>query len=178
MKVLQLCFVSNFWPSHFQVNSIDLKTGGNVLDLPDNFGSNFDLIVSAPPCDQFTKANSLNWEQSPDYFVSVALKCLKISELSGKPWLLENPPGRISVFIPDLLKYRIATWHGLVTNKEYVVYSNTLFLFNYTPRYGKPGSILNYSKSKRELWQLDFFNEIFPFLVNSVLCFSILFCHG
>ena len=59
MKILQLCCVSNLWhPDHF-VESHDLHTGSDVLDLPLNYGETFDLIVSAPPCDQFTKAKPL-----------------------------------------------------------------------------------------------------------------------
>jgi len=165
MKILQLCFFSNLWPEHFEVTSIDIKFGLNVLDLSSDFGKEFDIIVAAPPCVQFTKANSLRWEVSPDYFILVASKCLSICCNSGKPWVFENPPGRIEYFLPALIKFRICTWHGYVTNKEYVVYSNMLLLFNYAPRYGKPGSVNNYSKTKRELWQSDFFNSLFLNLV-------------
>ncbi len=160
MKVLQLCFVSNLWPSSFDVTSIDIKTGSNVLDLPLDFGSLFDFIVAAPPCDQFTKANSLNWLDFPEDFVSVARHCFMLCVASGKPWLFENPPGRIETFLPGLSHFRVATWHGSITNKEYVVYSNFLFMFPYSSRYGKPGSINNLTKSQRELWQPDFFTDI------------------
>ena len=163
-KVLQLCFVSNLWPLNYQVTSIDVKSGRNVLDLSNDYGRSFDFICSSPPCDQFTKANALAWSKSPDYFISVAKKCFDICINSGVPWIFENPPGRIETFIPDLTSFRIATWHGELTNKEYIVYSNFLFLFSPAKRYGKPGSINNYSKSKRELWQTDFFNSISCYL--------------
>ena len=165
MRVLQLCFFSNYWPVIHQVYSVDIKNNIDVLDLPQNFGKSFDIIISAPPCTQFTKANSSSWDKSPDYLISVAKKCFDISINSGKPWLLENPPGRIEKFLPGLTQYRIATWHGGVTNKEYIIYSNLLFLFPKHKRYGKPGSINNYSKTKRELWQPDFFQSIYNQLV-------------
>ena len=160
MRVLQLCFVSNMWSSEHDVTNIDIKSGSNVLDLPDGYGKSFDIIMAAPPCDQFTKANSLNWLQSPDYFIKVAQKAFNICVASGKPWIFENPPGRIESFIPGLRNYRICTWHGTVTNKEYVVYSNIMLMFPQVKRYGKYGSILNYSKAKRELWQVDFFADL------------------
>ncbi len=156
MKILQLCCFTNLWPAVHQVESVDLRTGRNILDLPYNYGQSFDLVVSAPPCDQFTKANSLSWINSPDLFIEIAQKCFDISIFSGKPWLLENPPGRIETFIPALTRYRIATWHGAITNKEYVVYSNMLLMFAQVKRYGKPGSVNNHTKKRREMWQTDF----------------------
>lgn len=160
MKILQLCCFTNLWgPSH-EVTSIDIRNNLNVLDLPDDFGKNYDLIVSAPPCAQFTKANSLSWVSSPDHFIEIAKKCLVISQLSGQNWFMENPPGRIEKFIPALSQYRIFTWHGSVTNKEYVVYSNLLMMFTQVRRYGKPGSVSNFSKKKREMWQQDFVEAI------------------
>lgn len=160
MKILQLCCVSNLWPSEFQVDSIDIKTGSDVLLLPDDIGKKYDLICSAPPCDQFTKANNHNWEIYPDYFISVAEKCLSISINSGKYWFLENPPGRIEKLIPALKNYRLMTWQGTRTNKEYVIYGNFLIMSNKVKRYFKPGTINNYSKDKRELWQPDFIQDI------------------
>jgi hypothetical protein len=160
MKVLQLCFVSNLWPIQVNVTNIDVQLGSNVLDLSDNFGEYYDLVCAAPPCDQFTKANSLRWEKSPDYFVNVAAKCFRICVNSGKPWILENPPGRIESLLPALSSFRIGTWHGNLTNKEYVVYSNYLIMLKSAKRYGKPGSINNKSKRQRELWQPDFFNDV------------------
>lgn len=160
MRILQLCFINNLWPPEHVVVSIDIKTGNNVLDLPFNFGNSFDCIVAAPPCEQFTKANSLNWLKYPDYFIYVAKHCFNICTSSGKPWVLENPPGRITSFIPELLKYRICTWHGSFTNKEYIVYSNQLLLLHTVKRYGKAGSVSNFSKVKKEAWQPDFHDFI------------------
>ena len=160
MKILQLCCISNLWDSQHEVTSYDLKTGTDILTLDNNIGKEYDLIVSAPPCDQFTKANQHNWLIYPDYFIKVAYKCYRISIQSGKPWLLENPPGRIEKFITGLTNYRIMTWQGTQTNKEYVIYANFLIMSNKVKRYGKPGSINNYSKEKRELWQTDFIDDI------------------
>lgn len=164
MKILQLCCFSNLWGYDHTVTSIDLKFGSDVLQIPDDFGKGFDLVVSAPPCIQFTKANNLSWEIYPDYFVSVALKCFSISLVSGARWFLENPPGRIEKFIPGLSQYRLCTWFGHLTNKEYVIYSNFLMLFCLNQRYGKPGSVSNLSKTKRDLWQPDFIESIKPYL--------------
>jgi hypothetical protein len=160
MKILQLCCHSQLWGTGHEVESHDLITGSDILDLPVDYGKSFDLIVSAPPCDQFSKANSLNWQIYPDYFVKVARQCLEISIRSGQNWFLENPPGRIETFLPELTKFRAGTWHGNLTNKEYIIYSSFLVLIPYVKRYGKPGSINNYSKRKRELWQQDFIDTI------------------
>ena len=160
MKILQLCCVSNLWPSEYQVTSIDIKTGGDVLSLPPDYGKNYDLIASAPPCDQFSKANSHNWQAYPTQFVKIAEACFNISINSGKPWFLENPPGRIETFLPALKQYRLMTWHGTQTNKEYVIYGNFLIMSNKVKRYGKPGTINNYTKERRELWQPDFIADI------------------
>lgn len=160
IKILQLCCVSNLWPEWAEVTSIDIQTGHNVLDLPSDFGKNYDFICSAPPCDQFSKANSLGWAHHPTNFINIAKKCLEISQNSGKYWFLENPPGRIEKFIPELTEYRLMTWHGTRTNKEYVIYGNFLVMSNKVRRYGKPGTINNYSKLKRELWQPDFIADI------------------
>jgi hypothetical protein len=160
MKILQLCFVNNLWPSHFEVESIDIQTGTDVLLLPRHYGKNYDFIVAAPPCDQFTKANQLNWQVYPDYFIKVAEKCLQICEQSGKHWLFENPPGRIEKLIPGLTKYRICTWHGITSKKEYVVYSNRLFLFQKPLRYSGGKSISNGNKLQREAWLPEFHKEI------------------
>lgn len=164
MKILQLCCFSNLWSSIHDVTSIDLKTGQNVLSLSDDFGKNFDLIVSAPPCTQFTKANNLRWNPYPATQVKIAEKCFLISLRSGSKWFIENPPGRLETFLPGLSYYRLYTWHGGKTNKEYVIYSNFLMLFSIFPRYGKPGSVNNYSKNKRDLWQPDFIDSIAPFI--------------
>lgn len=160
MKVLQLCCVSNLWPASFDVHSIDIKTGTNVLSLPVNYGRNFDLICSAPPCDQFTKANSHNWLSYPGHFVEIAQHCFDISIQSGKFWFLENPPGRIEKFITGLSSYRLMTWQGVKSNKEYVIYGNFLIMSSKVKRYGKPSSVNNLNKDGRELWQPDFIQDI------------------
>jgi hypothetical protein len=160
MRILQLCCHSNLWNTDHSIESHDLKTGSDVLNLPLNYGETFDLIVSAPPCDQFTKANSLNWTIYPDYFIKVARRCFEISVRSGQNWFLENPPGRIETFLPELTAFRIGTWQGAVTNKEYIIYSSFLVLIPYVKRYGKPGSVNNHTKAHRELWQPDFIDTI------------------
>jgi site-specific DNA-cytosine methylase len=153
MKILALCFFSNIFPDH-SVEKWDLKDGKDVLTLPDNYGQGFDLILAAPPCDQFTKSNALNWVEYPDKFIAIAEKCFKICVLSGKNFVYENPPGRIELFIPDLKKYRVLNWRGYVTNKEYILYSNVLILhLTSIKRYGRKN--ICRSKIIRELWQPD-----------------------
>jgi site-specific DNA-cytosine methylase len=158
MKILQLCFITNLWPDEYQVESWDIKNGKDVLQMPEYYGKDFDMIVAAPPCDQFTKANSLNWQQYPTNFIMIAQKCLDVCEKSGKTFVLENPPGRIEKFCPGLTKYRILTWRGRETNKEYVLYSNQIILLNPVRRYGKQN--ICRSKSIREEWQPDLVETI------------------
>ena len=158
MKILQLCCVTNLWGSDHTVVSIDIKNGIDVLDLPDNFGRYFDLVVAAPPCDQFTKANSQNWQAYPDHFIYIATKCFNICRSTSQFWFLENPPGRIEKLIPALTPFRALTWSGNITNKEYIVYSNFLIVKPRVKRYGKQH--IPWTKSAREAWQPDFIETI------------------
>jgi hypothetical protein len=153
MRILQLCCFTNLWPSGNVVESWDLKHGKDIFDITTDYAGSFDLIVAAPPCDQFTKANSGHWSVFPIDYIRVAERCFDICRLAPM-WVLENPPGRIEKFLPELTRYRVLTWSGLVSNKEYVVYSTMLFLHNYVPRYGK--SQIPWSKIDREKWQPDF----------------------
>jgi hypothetical protein len=152
MLILQLCCFTNQWSDCHQVESIDIRFGKNVLDTPPDYGVNFDLVVSAPPCDQFTKAGSMFWKPYPWDYIQIAQKCLDVSLNSGKDWILENPPGRIEKFIPALTQFRRITWNCPEYNKEYVLYSNMLLLTPYTIRYGKGTSINNRTKKQREAW--------------------------
>lgn len=155
MRILQLCVFTNFWDPVHEVESHDLKFGKDILDLPDNYGKDFDFIISSPPCTQFTIANTLNWLDDPKDYTSLAEKCLTISELSGKKWILENPPGRITTFLPRLKNYRLVTWFQNETNKQYVLYGNTLIMKRPAKRYGgKPVQFGSYptTRSKREEW--------------------------
>ena len=118
MKILQLCAFNNFWSPGHEVESWVIKFNKNVLDLPDHYGNSFDFIISAPPCDQFTKASSWKWEVYPDHFIKIANKCLTIQLQSNKPWVMESVPGRIETFIPELKYHRITSWRSPNTNKE------------------------------------------------------------
>jgi site-specific DNA-cytosine methylase len=158
MKILQLCFFTNLWSCEHYVESWDIKHGADVLKMPDNYGSKFDLVVAAPPCDQFTKANTQRWEDSPRYFIEVARKCFEICVRSSM-WVFENPPGRIERFIPELTLYRLLTWHSNVTNKEYILYGNVLILDTYKNRYGRK-CVSNKSKSGREEWEMGLIQSI------------------
>jgi site-specific DNA-cytosine methylase len=153
MRILQLCCFSNLWHPDHQVESHDLKTGSDVRLLPRDYGKNFDLVCAAPPCDQFTKANSSRWEVSPRSYIEIAQVCFDICRSSAGLWWLENPPGRIEVFLPGLTQFRVLTWSGILTNKEYVIYSNFLILNQYVSRYGKAN--IARSKVEREAWQPD-----------------------
>lgn len=159
MNILQLCCFTNLWSDRHTVESYDLRIGKNVFDLDDRSGKYFDLVVAAPPCDQFTKANSLNWVDSPGHFIDIAEKCFKICLSTGGLWFLENPPGRIEKFIPALTEYRMLTWSGGITNKEYVIYSNFIPFSPIVKRYGR-SSNSNMTKKQREAWQPDFINAM------------------
>lgn len=158
MKILQLCCFTNLWSDNHQVESWDLKLGRNIFEMSSDYGRNFDLIVSAPPCDQFTKANSYKWIKNPSNYIAIARKCLIISFYSGANWIFENPPGRIESFIPELTAYRKITWSAINSNKEYVLYSNLLMLKNYNQRYGKGTSTSNLTKRQREMWPPELVN--------------------
>lgn len=163
MKILQLCCFTELWGPDHVVESIDIKKGRNIFEVPDDYGRGFDLVCASPPCDQFTKANVSRWSGYPEKFIKVALKCLKVCKSSSGFWFLENPPGRIERFIPELVKYRVLTWRGNVTNKEYVVYSNFIIMSMPGIRYGK--ETIMRSKLVREEWQSDFIRNINSSLV-------------
>lgn len=150
MKVLQLCCFTSLWPKDWQVESIDLKQGKDVMELDLDIGKNYDLIASSPPCTQFTRASAYMWEFYPKKDIELVRKCLEISERSGKYWFLENPPGRIESLIPELNRYRLLTWTGSETNKEYVIYGNFIILKSGEPRYGKV--VIERDKLQREKW--------------------------
>lgn len=158
MRILQLCCFSDFWEPGHQVESHDLKNGSDILNLPKDYGKNFDLVCAAPPCDQFTKANSSRWIVYPHYYVEVAQTCFNLCRSSAGFWWLENPPGRIESFVSGLTQFRMLTWSGCLTNKEYVIYSNFLIMNQYVSRYGK--SNIPRSKVEREIWQHDLIETI------------------
>lgn len=159
MKVLQLCFFTNYWPDYVNVTSIDLKSGQDVMSLKLSYGHGFDLILAAPPCTQFTKANTAARSIFPKKDVLLVLHILDICRNSGAYWLIENPPGRIEQFIPSLTQYRILTWSGYDSNKEYVLYSNFLVMHTGAQRYGK--SNIPKSKLEKEKWLPELFMSIY-----------------
>lgn len=162
MRILQLCCFTNLWSTDHEVESIDLKNGKNVLDLPDNYGKSFDLVCASPYCRQFTRASAWIWKDYPDNDIQLVKKCLTICLSTGKYWFLENPPGRIEFFIPELKKYRILVWSGSITGKQYVVYGNFILL---TPGYRrKVGIPYPRKKELREAWQSDFISNIQMFV--------------
>lgn len=161
MNILQLCCFTDLWHSRHNVVSIDKRTGLDVLDLSDNIGKEFDLIVAAPPCDQFTLAAAWCWKSSPDYFISLAKKCFSICIKSGASWLFENPPGRIEKFLPELTSYRIVTWQSSTTNKQYILYSNFMLIIGHNERYGQDNKRFgNMSKKQREAWEPELINDV------------------
>jgi hypothetical protein len=160
MKILQLCCFTNLWPAHHDVFSIDLRLKRDILNYPDHFGKSFDLVCAAPPCDQYTKANSWGWVTHPDKFNLITQKCINICLSSSGMWFLENPPGRIEKFFPVLKRFRIVTWSGSVTKKEYVIYGNFTVLLPGTKRYTGSLTNSNLTKKQREKWQPDFIFDI------------------
>lgn len=148
MRILQLCMFTNHWGHGFDVESHDIENGKNVLDLDDDYGKNFDFVLGSPPCDQFTKANQHNWLELPSSHIEVAEKVFRICKKSGKPFVFENPPGRIVKLIPELGKYRVLTLNDTGTNKEWVLYSNQILFSPGVSRYGRK-SISNYGIKNR-----------------------------
>lgn len=158
MKILQLCVFTNLWDDTHQVTSIDIKNGRNVFDITIEEAKEYDLIISAPPCTQFSKSNAHRWEENPALYINIANKCLELSIQSGVNWILENPPGRIDKLIPLLSKYRITTWRDEDTNKEYVIYGNVIIIPPWRKRYGKLKIMRN--KTKREEWRPALIKDI------------------
>jgi site-specific DNA-cytosine methylase len=147
MKILQLCCYSNHWGNGFNVDSIDIKTGKNVFDLDAKAGQNYDFILAAPPCTNFTKANRYR-DENPENEISIAKHCIEICITSGKKFIIENPAGNIEKHIPLLKKYRIGVLRHDESNKEWVLYGNVLIMSPMIKRYGRK-SITNLWKQKR-----------------------------
>ena len=158
MKILQLCCFTNLWGPGQTVESIDLKSGRDLFNTPRDYGKNFDLVCAAPPCTQFTKANVTKWKSYPDKDIKLAQLCFDICRSSAGLWFLENPPGRIERFLPELTLHRVLTWSGNLTNKEYILYSNFLILSSLEQRYGK--KCIERNKTIREKWQPDLIDTI------------------
>lgn len=169
LKVLQLCCFTNLWdPDKFEVESHDTKNGKDIFDLPDDYGSQFDIIIAAPPCRQFTVANTRNWEDFPELYIRIAEKCYSICNKSGKPWILENVIGRITTFLPQLKQYRIGTWKSTTTTKKHLVFSNCLIMLNCVDQsknfpINRVGSGSN--REVREAWDPEFINTIQRFFL-------------
>jgi len=158
MKILQLCCFTDLWHSRHEVESIDLKNGQDIFDYPDKYASEFDLVCAAPPCNQFTIANNRNWKDYPEKEIEIAEKCFKMCLQTGCYWWLENPPGRIEYFIPELKKFRILVWQSHITCKRYVLYSN--FLIIQAPGLSSNSSIIKSNKRTREMWQPDLIKNV------------------
>lgn len=158
MKILQLCFfVNDYWSKEHIVESWDIKNGRDVMSLPLYYGQDFDLILAAPPCTQFTKANNRNWLVYPARHIQLAKRCLDICENSKKPFIFESVPGRIENFIPELKKYRAVSWMSSITGKQHILYSNMILLLPYREKSNKR---IPSSTRKREMWQPDLVNDI------------------
>lgn len=159
MKILGLCMYTDLFSFPHSFESIDISLGRDVLSLPNDYGQSFDLIVAAPPCTQFTKANSSRWLINPDVAIAVAIKCLVLCIKSGRPWFIENPPGRLPRLIPAFLPYKRITLSDIHSNKEWVIYSNLPVSRPNNSRYGKQ-SISNFGLVKRNTYPLYFFTYL------------------
>lgn len=164
MKILQLCCFTNLWSEEYQVESWDLRNKKDIMEMDINYPKQFDVVVAAPPCDQFTKANAHHWEKYPGQFIKIAKRCLELCKQTGSKWIIENPPGRIEKLIPELKQYRLMTWNSPSSNKEYVIYGNFIIMNKYSKRYvkGKEGKrqFKNMTKKQREKWDQDLVNDI------------------
>ena len=162
ISVLQLCCFTNLWDSRFKVDSWDLRLKKDIFVIPDDYPNQFQIVCSAPPCDQFTKANSHSWEIYPNKFIKIALRSFELCKLTGRYWFLENPPGRIEQFIPELSQYRTLTWRSPSSNKEYVIYSNFLLVQMSSIRYRRSPvkKFNNMSKKQRESWDTSLIRDV------------------
>lgn len=159
MKVLGLCMFTDEFSFTHEFEFIDLSLGKDIFHLSNDYGQKSDLILGAFPCNQFTKANSSRWLKNPYINIAIALKCLVICEKSGKPWILENPPGRLERLIPAFSKYRQITLSDLTTNKEWVLYSNLPLTRPNNKRYGK-ACVSNGGIVKRNTYPKYYFQYI------------------
>jgi len=164
-NVLQLCCFTNLFGPRYNVESWDLRNKKDIFDIELGYPGQFDLVCAAPPCDQFTKANAHHWQEYPEHFIDIAQRCLDLCKQTGSKWFLENPPGRIEKFIPELKQYRALTWISPSSNKEYVIYSNFIIL-QCEPRYGKKTvkKFNNMTKKQREAWDSGLIETIKLFL--------------
>lgn len=165
MKILQLCMFTNLWGKGFEVESWDIINGKDILDLAPGSVKNYDLILCAPPCTQFTKANQHNWVEYPEHDVMIAKHCLDLCEKSNSKFVIENPPGRIEKLVPGLKRYRVLTLNDKLTNKEWVLYSNMILLASPSKRYGKK-SISNLTKYNRLAYPQFFIDFLKQQLTN------------
>lgn len=159
LKILCLCIFSNKFSIDCDVTNYDISIGKEIFYCNDSEGKDYDLILAAPPCTQFTKANNKNWQEFPEKEINIVLKCLLICIKSKKPWILENPPGRIEKLIPELKQFRQITLSDKETNKEWVLYSNLPLTRPNNNRYGKK-SINNFGKIKRNEYPEYFYEYI------------------
>ena len=164
-RILELCCFTNLFGTEYDVEAWDKRNKKDIFDIPDGYPGQFDLVCAAPPCDQFTKANAHHWESYPEKYINIASRCLDLCKQTGSKWFLENPPGRIEKFIPELTQYRSLTWNSPSSNKEYVIYSNFVIL-QCEPRYGKTPvkSFNNKTKKQREAWDPGLIETIKLFL--------------
>lgn len=159
MKILGLCMFTDEFDFIHDFEFIDLSLGKDIFSLPNDYGKVFDLVLGAPPCNQFTKANTGRWLEDPVINIAIALKCLVICEKSGKPWIIENPPGRLERLIPSFKKYRQITLSDLHSNKEWVLYSNLPLTRPNNKRYGKT-CVSNGGTVKRNTYPKYFFTYL------------------
>jgi site-specific DNA-cytosine methylase len=160
MRILQLCCFNNDWSASIEVVSIDIRTGTNVFSISPSYVQQFDFVIGAPPCTQFSKANCNRWVPFPRE-VLIAQQVFKLC-MHSKTWLIENPPGRIEKFLPGLSLFRIMTFQDPFHNKESVLYSNRLFIQPFTSRYGKTPHTNN------RLLRLKFSPGLIPFLESQL----------
>jgi site-specific DNA-cytosine methylase len=148
---------TNHWGSEFEVESHDIINGKDVFDLPDDYGKNYDFVLCAPPCTQFTKVNNHNWLLYPFEDIEIVRKCLRICLFSHKPFILENPPGRLTRLVPELEYIKLFNLNDITTNKEWILYGNVKIPFSPGVRYGR--KTINNLTRKNRLAYPPFFIE-------------------
>jgi site-specific DNA-cytosine methylase len=136
--ILSLFDYSGNWPSFYKANgydvfSLDIKSGFDILDLQPNDVPNVYGILAAPPCTDFAGSGAQYWKAKDEDGRTAASLALidKVLEIVSwypdlKFWALENPVGRLQKLRPQLGKpwYFQPHWYGDAYTKKTGLYGN------------------------------------------------------
>ena len=105
----------------WDVVQVDIQSGIDILtwnykQYPRN---HFSGLIGFPPCTAYAGSGARWWAEKDasgetEYFNSLVRKALEIVEYFTPGlefWYFENPVGRIAKCVPELVKYRLLTFH-------------------------------------------------------------------